>query len=683
MDPVSKGTPAKHLALAQSFREEYLCAGLIFFVTLALYAWTRAPTITLIDSGELAVVAHSWGVAHPPGFPLWVVLAHFASLIPVGNVASRINLSSGCFGALASAIVTLIAIEVISALSSFAEDDRSRKKYADKAAPQNSVYVYLAAMSTGLLVATSRTLWSYATITEVYALNTALILLIIFLMLRWRRSMRIDPISIRSDLLLYLAAALFGLALGVHHVTVGLILPGLAVLVYRTEGMRFFRSRRFAYAAIISAANLVAIYTYLPIAASHAPLINWGNPVSVKAIWEHITGRQYQPFLTFEPALIGQQLMEFARMIGREFSWPWTPAALLLAAAGFQRTFRKQRTLFWFLFVLGAANIAYAISYGIAEDKDAYYLTTFVVIAVATGAGVIGLLDLVLSRRGQSLLVNAIAVGLLMLPPGLAIGANWRFDNRRHYWIASDYVGNIFRSAERRSLVLTFDWQVASPIFYAQRIEHRRTDVKIVDINLLRRSWYLDYLRRAYPDLIARSAGPVTDFGIELKHWEQDAAAYENDEARGRINSKFEAMIKSFVEEQTRAAAVYVTLDFLAPADQDRQLTTSIGRQYGMVPEGLLFKLTADRKTFQNPRRIRIETRGLNDGTLRFDNDDVVWTKVFPVYVTMLINRGRYFASFGRHAEAIDAFKEALALDPNLDVARRALEESSRQLPAK
>ena len=35
------------------------------------------------------------------------------------------------------------------------------------------------------------------------------------------------------------------------------------------------------------------------------------------------------------------------------------------------------------------------------------------------------------------------------------------------------------------------DWQVASPMFYAQEVERRRPDVKVVDINLLRRSWYL------------------------------------------------------------------------------------------------------------------------------------------------------------------------------------------------
>src|SRR5438094_9184666 len=92
----------------RSFRAELLCAGVVFVATLLLYSWTLAPTVTLVDSGELIVVAHGLGVAHPPGFPLWVLLAHFASAVPFGSVAMRVNFSSAVFAALASAMVALV-----------------------------------------------------------------------------------------------------------------------------------------------------------------------------------------------------------------------------------------------------------------------------------------------------------------------------------------------------------------------------------------------------------------------------------------------------------------------------------------------------------------------------------------------------------------------------------------------
>src|SRR5213593_529797 len=168
---------------------EFVCAGAVFLIALLLYCCTLAPTVTLTDSGELIVVAHGLGVAHPPGVPLWVMLAHLASLVPLGNVAVRINFSSALFAALASAMLTLVVAELIITASYLPKTKergaRKKTKTADSAV--DPVLIFAPAVGAGLLMAFSRTLWSYATIAEVYTLNTLLILTVFFLMLRWRR----------------------------------------------------------------------------------------------------------------------------------------------------------------------------------------------------------------------------------------------------------------------------------------------------------------------------------------------------------------------------------------------------------------------------------------------------------------------------------------------------------------
>src|SRR5712692_2800521 len=85
------------------------CAVVAFVAALGLYAWTLAPTVTLVDSGELIVAARTLGVAHPPGFPLYVLLAHLATLVPFGSVAGRVNFASALFAALAAALFTVAA----------------------------------------------------------------------------------------------------------------------------------------------------------------------------------------------------------------------------------------------------------------------------------------------------------------------------------------------------------------------------------------------------------------------------------------------------------------------------------------------------------------------------------------------------------------------------------------------
>jgi len=683
------------------------CAGLVFLIAIVLYGWTLAPTVTLVDSGELIVVAHFLGVAHPPGFPLWTMLAHVASLMPWGSVATRVNFSSAVFAAVASAMLTLVVAELMIVASYVSSstgvtkrNPRQNKKTRSDNQPGETaagsdigrLFVLAPALGAGLLTAFSRTLWSYATIAEVYTLNTLLILLIFFLMLRWRRRIIEDRTRIGAtanaaalavtahDALLYAGALVFGIALGVHHVTVALMLPALGIVVYRTEGPRFFTSKRLLYAALVSLAGLFAVYAYLPLAMSGTPIISWGNPRSLQEIWWHLTGRQYQVFFAFTPKDIGNHLAEFGRMALREFGVWWAPMALLLAAAGFGTLFKRDRTTFWFLALILSADLAYAVGYDIAEDKDAYYLPAFTSMAIAAGFGLRWVIQSCAGRRWPRKGVYFAAAFSVLLASAIALAANWPFNNRRHYFIAHDYVENILGAIEPHGLLLTFDWQVASPLLYVQEVEQHRRDVKVLDVNLLRRPWYFDYLRHAQPDLVERSRDKIDAFTADLKAWERNPGLYAADPVLNRrITTLFQEMLQAIVTNEKRIAPVYITSDVLFPDQRDSELPRWINQTYQLVPQGLVFELARD-PTFHDPRDVQLLTRGLADGTLRFEKDDVVNLKVLPVYTTMLINRGRYLALFNQQERAIAAFQQALALSPNSAAAQKGLEESRRKL---
>jgi Protein O-mannosyl-transferase TMEM260-like len=669
----------------------FASAAVVFVVALIVYAGTLAPTVTLVDSGELIVAARFLGVAHPPGFPLYLMLAHLASLVPIGNVAVRVNFASAFFAALAGTMLSLVVAEIIMTSSYVAESEgrsgkaaRKKKTFSQSVARAadanwNWLATTASAVGAGLLFAFSRTLWSYATIAEVYTLNTLLILTIFFLMLRWRRqvvaelgsrrgtakSRRPTGAVTRPDYLLYSAAVIFGLALGVHHVTVALILPALAVLVYKTQGIRFFASKRLLYAALISFAALLAVYSYLPLAAAHRPVLNWGDPRSFRAIWAHVTGRQYQLFLTFSPSIIGQQFLQFGRFLLREFGPPWLPVALVVALAGFVTAWKRDRTVFlWLLFVV-LGNLAYNLNYEIAEDKDAYYLPVFVAMAVAAGIGFYSILQFTLARRTSSAGRSLVPV-IVALLPALALASNWPFNNRGHYFIAHDYVENIQSTIEPNGLLLTLDWQVASPMLYTREIEQRRPDIKVVDVLLLRRSWYFDYLRRAYPDLIERSRNEVDDYLVDLKHWERDPELYQTSAALTlQINNSFQRMIQSLVTRELQAGPVYVTNELFAVQEsQEGDIKRWLNRNFQAVPKGLVFQLFRDRD-FHDPGELHLKTRGLTDRTMRFENDDVVKIKVIPSYRAMLENRARYLAHFNEEEGAATARELARRFDPN------------------
>jgi hypothetical protein len=133
------------------------------------------------------------------------------------------------------------------------------------------------------------------------------------------------------------------------------------------------------------------------------------------------------------------------------------------------------------------------------------------------------------------------------------------------------------------------------------------------------------------------------------------------------------------VRNEIRVAPVYVANDVLSADQTNAYLTRWIPQTYQLVPEGLVFNLATD-QSFHDSSDPHFRTRGLADGTVRFEKDDVVKLKVLPVYTRMLVNRGRYLALFNQNERAILAFRQALALDPDLAAAREGIAESEAKL---
>jgi hypothetical protein len=628
-------------------------AGAVTGAALALYLRTLAPTVTLVDSGELALAARDLGVAHPPGTPLYVLLAHLATLLPWGNVASRVAAASAVFAALAAGLMVMVTREALLAL--YGRGGAAADSPASRAWP---ALVPLAVA--GLGFAFSRSLWSYATVVEVYTLNVLLVLAVLLLVLRWSR--------LGGDRLLYAAAGLFGLALGVHHVTVALTLPAMAVLVLRAAGPGFFRSRRLAIAAGAAALALLAVYAYLPWAASRQPVFNWGNPSSLERIVWHITGRQYQSYLETSSQAVRSELASFVRLAARQFGPPLLPAVLLLAAIGAAHVWRRDRRLAAALALFLGANLLFGVVYTIGEDKDAYYLPSFAALALAAGLGAHAVLGWARARAA------AAGAGLALLP-ALALVSGFPYADRSRYFIAEDYVANALDAIPPGGMLLSGDWQLYAPLLYFTHVENRRRDIVAIDIHLLRRSWYFGYLERQFPATAARTRPHLDAFLAELNAWEHDPAAYARSvELTQRISGRFHALLKAFVE--THPGPVHATRDAVLPgfgSDPEVPRTLTGGRV--LVPRGVLFELARQRPT-RLPERMALRTRGVFDGSLRFEPDDVVTLKVRPVYLAMIASRGAYLEALGDHAGAAEAFAEAVRLDPTFAPARDAFERN-------
>ena len=353
-------------------------------------------------------------------------------------------------------------------------------------------------------------------------------------------------------------------------------------------------------------------------------------------------------------------------MAFREFGFPWLPLTLFLAVAGLASAYKRDRTAFWFLLLIVLADLAYSLSYEIAEDKDAYYLPAFISIAIAAGLGIRWLIQLAASKTFADLDTVVAAATAILLTSATAFAANWPFNNRRHDFIADDYVENLFSTIAPNGLLLTQDWQVASPMLYVQEVEQRRPDVKVVDINLLRRSWYFDYLNHAHPGLMERSREKIDPYVEILKQWEHDPAAFaRNQELTQRISMAFLEMIQAMVGMKSRSRQFISRMSCWSADQLNGYLTQWIPQTYQLVPQGLVFNLATDQSFHESPDP-HLRMRGWLMGRCGLRRMMLLNVKILPAYTRMLTNRGKYLALFNQHERAILAFKEALALDPNL-----------------
>ena len=84
----------------------------IFIVTFALYVFTAYPSVAPYrDSGEMSTVIPTLGVAHPPGYPFYIITSNVITrLIPFGNTAKKISAVSALFMALATVIFYYILL---------------------------------------------------------------------------------------------------------------------------------------------------------------------------------------------------------------------------------------------------------------------------------------------------------------------------------------------------------------------------------------------------------------------------------------------------------------------------------------------------------------------------------------------------------------------------------------------
>src|SRR5207248_10112011 len=85
----------------------------VFAAALLLYVRTLAPSVLPGDYAEFQMCAAILGIPHPTGYPLYVLLGKLFTMLPFGDVAYRVNLSSAIYMAGAAGVLYAIALRLL------------------------------------------------------------------------------------------------------------------------------------------------------------------------------------------------------------------------------------------------------------------------------------------------------------------------------------------------------------------------------------------------------------------------------------------------------------------------------------------------------------------------------------------------------------------------------------------
>lgn len=600
-------------------RTEKILSSSSFLIPFGVYLLTMANTVSFFDSGELITGASTLGISHPPGYPLYVLVGHIFTFSPFGNEAFRVNLLSAFFGALSSMMIYFISLSLL---------DQIFKKEG------NALKVQLTAFSTAHVFAFSLNQWGQTNMSEVYAMNTFFIALIIFIFLRWRKHILITTAkgNITGLKYIYLTAFLFGLGFGDHH-TILVIVPVALLFVALSRWQILLNVKAISMTVFFSIAGF-SIYIYMPVRATTELMMNWGDPDNLaQFLWMFLREGYPRASVSRDWSLFLSQL-ETINVL-----YEFTLVGFFIGIAGFFRFISKGR-----LYAAVTLAVFLVLSVGIViygnpprENIfliEAFHTPSYMVFAPWIGVGFFWLLSTLdipmrklMTGKYTEFLSKSVWIFVLVAFPSVLFYHHYDKNDRSRNFIAFDYAMNELKSLSSTGILFTWGDSGAFPLWYLQYVERYQPGVLLLHTPHLGSSWYVDNI----PDLKNSRLRRIPE-----SH--RDPAMVVEVIAKENIGNRI-----SYIDYSSKYSFPIRGLDF--------------------VPYGIVYR--------QASKKEKIDTSIWNDYVMRGILSpnilrDLDIGKAISIYGFCLYDNGYALLKEGRREEATALFTESIKIVPGL-----------------
>ena len=409
---------------------------LLFVLSLTLYVRTLAPTVLPADSGEFQLVAHVLGIAHPPGYPLYTMLAKLFTLLPFGDVAYRVNLFSAVTGAL-----TLVVL------------CRALRRTTGSA-----VAGWIAAAGLGA----ATTYWAQSTTANIRSLTA------LFAALQLNALLSYDQSKDHKHLLAF--ALFFGLGI-THHGSLGLLLPVYAAFVWVSDPKLLRRPKALLKPCLAFLCPFL-VWLYLPLRSLAGTPFDPAPIRSLSGFLDHVLARGFSGdmFYFTEPTVLLARLRVVLNILMLEFG----PILLSLAVLGAAHMFVRDRKHLLLCGGVFAVNGLTAATYRAPQTVE-YMIPAYVALAAIWACGARSLSKYLRTHRLSALLLAA----ALWVPVTTLLRNYPSFVQLSRDDPARQYGEGVLRQAPQGAVVLS-NWHYATPMWYLQYVEHMRPDIEVI-----------------------------------------------------------------------------------------------------------------------------------------------------------------------------------------------------------
>ena len=456
--------------------ETRLGAAALFILSCVIYFITMFPGLPMGDSGEFMVTAIDFGVAHPPGYPLFTTMSWLAiKLVPFGTPAWRVSLLSVLFGALFNVTVYYVVSLV----------------------GKNSVVGLMAAGWIGF----SRLFWMWSIQGEIFSLNN---FFCAFIMLRAYHFESCSKENIVFEA--KMSALTCGLSLSNQHTSVLFIIPFALRVAYK---IMIIERKPPRDAFIIALYGIGGMAWYLQMPISHfffTPRVTWGDFGSMSTFLKHMLrldyGSSFKLVAGDTQGTFISNYMAFVKDSSAELTiLPWAFALFLVYTILTKAPHLFRTTVKVFLAMMGCYFVVFCslanienpvgLSRGVLER---FWMQPSIGLLILGGIGLCKFITFSSEKVHPIVKNKYLQLALAVLIISVQIKTNYEENDESENWYAYHYAQSILPHLPKDSIVLTGGDLPTNVFRYHTICEQIRPDVRVMDMQFMAADWFRDVL---------------------------------------------------------------------------------------------------------------------------------------------------------------------------------------------